>query len=154
MCQNPQRAGSESAILLSNMWVVLYSISHKIFVMCIDKAGYCAVVKIRAQWHREIMKWPHRLWLRSRDFGHSDLKRYQLFPSALISCLTGILQAQKAEEESYRCTSAAPAWNPAWFTTKMKADGAKIPTYAREVLKHSLFLSDSSFMRAVGFGRQ
>lgn len=53
--------GSESAILLSNMWVVLYSISHKIFLMCIDKADYCAAVKIRAQWLREIMKWPHRL---------------------------------------------------------------------------------------------
>lgn len=53
--------GSESAILLSNMWVVLYSISHKIFLMCIDKADYCAVVHIRAQWHRKIMKWPCRL---------------------------------------------------------------------------------------------
>lgn len=53
--------GSESTILLSNIWVVLYNIGHKIFLLCTDKADYCAVVKIRAQWYRKIMKWPHRL---------------------------------------------------------------------------------------------
>lgn len=35
----------------------------------------------------------------------------------------------------------------------MKVDGAKIPTCAREGLKHSLFLFDGSVMRAVTFGR-
>jgi len=53
--------GSESDILLSNTWVLFYSISHKIFLMCIDNAVYCAVVEIRAQWHSETGKWPPRL---------------------------------------------------------------------------------------------
>lgn len=34
----------------------------------------------------------------------------------------------------------------------MKPDRAKIPTCARDRLKHSLFLSDSSAVRAVSFG--
>lgn len=145
--------GSESAILLGNMWVILYSISHKIFLMCIDKADHCAAVKSRAQWHREIMKWPHRLWLHSRDSCHGGLKHYQPHPSALPPCQRWH-PPQHREQKRCPCTSAAPVGNPASFTTKMKVDGAKIPTCTREGLKHSLFLSDGSVMRAVSFSRR